>query len=88
METCTISVTLWGDGLIKGDWLNWYNDIGIIFQELGYKRTHIEINSKSYANDKVVTVARKEKAILHLLQDGEEPISMSCLSLKIGRAHV
>ena len=81
MEASTVSITLWGDGLIKGNWLNWYHDIGIIFQELGYKRTHIGIDSKSYSNSQIVTIARKEKAILDILQSGETPESMSCYSL-------
>lgn len=81
METNTISITLWGNGQIKGRWLEWYNDVGTIFKELGYKRTHIGMQSKSYVNRKIVTVARKEAQILQLLQAGEKPMSMSCYSL-------
>lgn len=81
MEASTVSITLWGDGLIKGNWLNWYHDIGIIFQELGYKRTHIGIDCKSYTSKKIVTIERKEKSILDILQSEDIPKSMSCYSL-------
>lgn len=81
MEASTVSITLWGDGLIKGNWLDWYHDIGIIFQELGYKRTHIGIDCKSYSNRKIVTIKRKEKSILDILQSEDIPKSMSCYSL-------
>lgn len=81
MEASTVSITLWGDGLIKGNWLDWYHDIGIIFQELGYKRTHIGIDCKSYVSRKIVTIERKEKSILDILQSEDIPKSMSCYSL-------
>ncbi len=81
MEACTVSITLWGDGLIKGNWLDWYNDIGIIFQQLGYKRTHIGIECKSYVNKKIVTIERKERSIINILQSGDMPKSLSCYSL-------
>lgn len=81
METCTVSITLWGDGLVKGNWLNFYNDIGIIFQKMGYKRTHIAIDCKTYMNKKIVTTNRKEKEIINILQSGDIPKSISCYSL-------
>lgn len=76
----TVSVTFWGDGLTKGKWLEWYHDIGIIFQELGYQKTHLDIQSESYTNKKIVSVVRKEKQILPILQNGKVT-SMSCFSL-------
>lgn len=81
MEAGTVSITFWGDGLIKGKWLDWYDDVGGIFEQLGYKRTHIAIDCKSYANKKIVSVGRKEKTIIDILQSGESPKSISCFSL-------
>ena len=80
MEDNTVSITLWGDGLVKGKWIEWYNSIGLIFQSLGYKRTHIGMQSQSYSNSKIVTAARKEAHILQLLQN-EEPQTLSCYAL-------
>lgn len=81
METCTVSITLWGDGLVKGNWLDFYNDIGIIFRKMGYKRTHIAIDCKTFLNKKIVTTNRKEKEIINILKSGDIPKSISCYSL-------
>ncbi len=81
MEISTISITLWGDGLVKGNWAAWYDDVGKIFQSLDYKRTHIGIQSDVYANRKIVSVLRKERQILELLNEDGEVSSLSCYSL-------
>ena len=76
-----ISITLWGDGKVKGNWLEWYRDMSIIFDKLGHKRTHLDMESHTWSKDYIVTVARKEKEILHKLHNGETPKQMSCFSL-------
>ena len=81
MEANTISITLWGDGLIRGKWLEWYNYVGTLFEKIGYERTHIAMGSDSYTNKKIVTVSRKEKQILQILKNGGKPTRFSCYSL-------
>lgn len=81
MDKKVISITLWGNGTEKGKWIEWYEDIKEIMNSLGYKHTHIGIDSKSYTSGKVLTVARKEKEILAKIRDGEIPTSLSGYSL-------
>ena len=50
-------------------------------EKLGYKLTHIGIQSKSFCSGKILTVARKKKDILASIADGEKPLSLSCYSL-------
>lgn len=80
MKADTVSITLWGDGLIKGKWFEWYYDMDTIFQELGYKKTHFDIQSEAYTINKIVTVKRKEKQVLPILQNGKVT-RVSCYSL-------
>lgn len=84
MDKKVISITLWGNGTEKGKWIEWYEDIKEIMNSLGYKNTHIGIDSKSYTSGKILTVARKEKEILAKIRDGEIPSSLSCYSLPKG----
>lgn len=81
MEEKVISITLWGDGIQKEKWLNWYQDIENLMKSLGYKPTHIGIQSKSFCSGKILTVARKKKEILETIATGENPSSFSCYSL-------
>ena len=41
MDKKVISITLWGNGIQKENWLNWYQDIENLMESLGYKLTHI-----------------------------------------------
>lgn len=84
MDRETISIALWGDGRVFGKWLEWYCDMGDVFQKLGYKRTHLGITSPSFQGDRILTVARKEKQILQVLKDGEIPEDLMCYSLPKG----
>lgn len=81
MEEKVISITLWGNGIQKGKWLNWYQDIENLMKGLGYKPTHIGIQSKTFCTGKILTVARKKKDILAAIASGETPSSFSCYSL-------
>lgn len=83
MDDKVISITLWGNGSETGKWIEWYDDIKEIMNNLGYKQTHIAIKSKSYTSGKVLTVARKEKEILAKMNDGEVPLAMECISAMI-----
>lgn len=76
-----ISITLWGNGIEKRKWIEWYKDVKELFSNLGYVHTHIGIQSQSYNNGKVMTVLRKEKEILSKLDKGEEPENLSLYSL-------
>ena len=76
-----ISITLWGNGIEKQKWIEWYKDVKELFSNLGYVHTHIGIQSQSYKNGKVMTVIRKEKEILTKLDQGEEPVNLSLYSL-------
>ena len=80
MEEKVISITLWGNGIKKEKWLNWYEDIENLMKSLGYKPTHIGIQSKSFFSGKILTVARKKKDILATIAAGENPSSFSCYS--------
>lgn len=84
MEEKTISVTLWGNGAKKEKWLDWYYDVKNFMKDLGYRLTHIGIQSQSFCSGKILTVARKEKDILTKVADGEIPMSFSCYSLSQG----
>lgn len=84
MDEKVISITLWGNGAEKGKWIEWYDDIKEIMNSLGYKQTHIGIESKSYTSGKILTVVRKEKEILAKIKDGEIPLSFCCYSLPKG----
>lgn len=81
MEEKVISITLWGNGIQKEKWLNWYQDVENIMKSLGYKPTHIGIQSKTFCSGKILTVARKKKDILATIAAGENPSSFSCYSL-------
>ncbi len=81
MEEKVISITLWGNGIQKEKWLNWYQDVEKLMKNLGYKPTHIGIQSKSFCSGKILTVARKKKDILATIAAGEKPSSFSCYSL-------
>lgn len=81
MEEKVISITLWGNGIQKENWLNWYQDIENLMKSLGYKLTHIGIQSKTFCSGKILTVARKKKDILATIAAGENPSSFSCYSL-------
>ena len=81
IEEQTVSVTIWGDGLVKKRWSDWYLDMSNIFHQLGYARTHIGIVSENYKKTKLLTVMRKEKEVLNQLNDGVEPTSLSLYSL-------
>ena len=81
MEEKVISITLWGNGIQKENWLNWYKDIENLMKSLGYKPTHIGIQSKTFCSGKILTVARKKKDILATIAAGENPSSFSCYSL-------
>lgn len=81
MEEKVISITLWGNGIQKEKWLNWYQDVENLMKSLGYKPTHIGIQSKSFCSGKILTVARKKKDILATIAAGENPSSFSCYSL-------
>lgn len=76
-----ISITLWGNCIEKQKWVEWYNDVKNLFNELGYVHTHIGIHSKSYNSGKVVTVTRKEKEILSKMENGEEIKNLTLCSL-------
>lgn len=81
MDKKVISITLWGNGIQKENWLNWYQDIENLMKSLGYKPTHIGIQSKTFCSGKILTVARKKKDILATIAAGENPLSFSCYSL-------
>ena len=81
MEEKVISITLWGNGIQKEKWLNWYQDVENIMKILGYKPTHIGIQSKTFCSGKILTVARKKKDILATIAAGENPSSFSFYSL-------
>lgn len=81
VEEKVISITLWGDGIQKEKWLNWYQDIENIMKSLGYKPTHIGIQSKSFCGGKILTIKRKKKDIFDTIDTGENPSSFSCYSL-------
>ena len=81
MDKKVISITLWGNGIQKENWLNWYQDIENLMKSLGYKPTHIGIQSKTFCSGKILTVARKKKDILATIAAGENPSSFSCYSL-------
>ena len=81
MEEKVISITLWGNGIQKEKWLNWYQDVENIMKILGYKPTHIGIQSKTFCSEKILTVARKKKDILATIAAGENPSSFSFYSL-------
>lgn len=81
MEEKVIAITLWGNGIQKEKWLNWYQDVENLMKSLGYKPTHIGIQSKSFCSGKILTVARKKKDILATIAAGENPSSFSCYSL-------
>lgn len=81
MDRSTISITLRGDTLKKGRWIEWYEYICSIISELGYDKTHIAIESDKYTTTKIVTISRKEKQILHMIQSGVEPAGISIYSL-------
>ena len=81
MEEKVISITLWGNGTKKGKWLDWYYENKNLMKDLGYKLTHIGIQSQSFTSGKILTVARKEKEILSKISDGEIPFSFACYSL-------
>lgn len=51
-------------------------------KSLGYKPTHIGIQSKSFCSGEILTVARKKKDILATIAAGENPSSFSCYSLR------
>ena len=76
-----ISITLWGNGIEKQKWIEWYKEVKELFNNLGYVHTHIGIKSQSYNRGKVMTVARKEKEILSRLEQNEEPENLSLYSL-------
>lgn len=75
MEEKVIAITLWGNGIQKEKWLNWYQDVENLMKSLGYKPTHIGIQSKSFCSGKILTVARKKKDILATIAAGENPSS-------------
>lgn len=81
MEEKVISITLWGNGIQKDKWLNWYQDVENIMKSLGYKPTHIGIQSKTFCSGKILTVARKKNDIFTTIVAGENPSSFSCYSL-------
>lgn len=81
MDKSTISITLRGNALKKGKWIEWYEYICSIIHELGYNRTHLAIESETYTTKKIVTISRKEKQILQLLDNGLQPTSFSIYSL-------
>lgn len=81
MDKSTISITLYGDGLKKQKWIEWYDYTSSVFKKLEYERTHLAIKSEEYNTEKVVTVRRKEKQVLQLLKDGTLPESLTLFSL-------
>lgn len=81
MDNNTISITLRGNTLKKGKWVEWYEYTCSIIHELGYDRTHLAIESDTYTTKKIVTIGRKEKQILQLLKSGLKPTSFSIFSL-------
>ena len=81
MEERVISITLWGNGIQKEKWLDWYQYVESLMKSLGYKPTHIGIQSKTFCSGKILTVARKKKDILAVIAAGENPSSFSCYSL-------
>lgn len=76
-----VSITLWGNGIEKEMWLNWYQDMENLMQRLGYEPSHIGIQSASFRSRKILTVARKKKDIIAAITSGEKPSSFSCYSL-------
>lgn len=81
MDEKVISITLWGNGIQQEKWLNWYQDVENFVKDLGYKITHIGIQSKTFCRGKILTVARKKKDILTAIANGEKPSSFSCYVL-------
>lgn len=81
MNDTKISITLWGNYYQKEKWIEWYEDMKNISSKLHYSFSHISIQSPSFSDKKILTIARKEKAILSNLKKGEEPSSMSLYSL-------
>lgn len=81
MDEKVISITIWGNGIQQEKWLNWYQYVENLAKSLGYKLTHIGIQSKSFCSGKILTVARKKKDILASIADGEKPLRLSCYSL-------
>lgn len=81
MDKNTISITLRGDALKKGKWIEWYDYISLTILKLGYEKTHIAMESDAYATRKIVTVSRKEKQILQMINEGVQPTCFSIYSL-------
>lgn len=44
MQDKMISITLWGNGSSKKQWIEWYNRAKGIIEYPGYKTTHIGID--------------------------------------------
>ena len=72
MDEKVISITIWGNGIQQEKWLNWYQYVENLAKSLGYKLTHIGIQSKSFCSGKILTVARKKKDILASIADRSE----------------
>lgn len=52
MDEKVISITIWGNGIQQEKWLNWYQYVENLAKSLGYKLTHIGIQSKSFCSGK------------------------------------
>ncbi len=75
-----ISYTFWGEG-IGTNWYEWYMYVDKLFEKVGYNITHIGIKSQSYMSNKILTAKRKEKEIIQILKEGDNPSCFECYSL-------
>ena len=79
MDKNLTCIWLKGDTVSKGKWIEWYQDMANIIRRLGFEPNIMCGSFDDYEPQRWLTVARKEKAILRRVEEGDIPIS-----LKIG----
>lgn len=79
-----ITYSFWGNDKKEHNWIDWYYDVKCLFHDFGYELSHVSVDFELYNPPKILTVKRKEKEIIHLMENGEIPKSFECFSLPNG----
>ena len=77
MDKKITGIWLEGETKSKGNWIDWYLDMADVIRWLGYEPTLIDCEFEDYHPNGWLTIARKEKAILRRLEEGDVPLALS-----------
>lgn len=81
MSQKNIAIVAWKNNKDDFKWIQWYEDIKALSNNIGLPITHMGITSAKFTSGKIVTVNRMEKKMLDSIKSGDSLVSLSCLSL-------